>query len=337
MLTIHPPHPTGAAEPHPGAVWFDLESPTDTEIAVVAMYTGLAVPSRRDLSGIEPSSRLSFDGKALRLAAPVVAEMESERPDLVYVGLVLTPALMITVRHHALPLFETVHEADLGAAPAIFVALLEAFVGAQADHLEAARARLDDVSHLVFRGHERRREAQGRPAGLKPRTRNKRSETLMRAKLQTLGHIGEAISMTRESLLAVDRLAAYAPETVKSWFTPELGQRLAAVRTDIDALSLFEEHLLGKVQFLLDAILGFISIEQNEIFRVLTIASVVGIFPTLVAGWYGMNFHNMPEYGWALGLPVRHRRHRRLDPAAAGLVQVARLAVTATAGMARAL
>ena len=82
---------------------------------------------------------------------------------------------------------------------------------------------------------------------------------------------------------------------------PDLVKQLQAVRDDIGSLSLFEEHLLGKVQFLLDAVLGFISIEQNDIFKVLTIASVVGIFPTLVAGWYGMNFHNMPEYGWAYG------------------------------------
>jgi hypothetical protein len=51
----------------------------------------------------------------------------------------------------------------------------------------------------------------------------------------------------------------------------------------------------------LGALLGFIGIEQNDIFKVLTVFSVVGIFPTLVAGWYGMNFHNMPEYGWAYG------------------------------------
>ncbi len=55
------------------------------------------------------------------------------------------------------------------------------------------------------------------------------------------------------------------------------------------------------MQFLLDAVIGFIGIEQNDIFKVLTVFSIVGIFPTLVAGWYGMNFHNMPEYAWRYG------------------------------------
>jgi magnesium transporter len=55
------------------------------------------------------------------------------------------------------------------------------------------------------------------------------------------------------------------------------------------------------VQFLLDAVLGFINTEQNDIFKVLTIVSVVGIPPTLIASWYGMNFHFIPEYSWANG------------------------------------
>ena len=64
-----------------------------------------------------------------------------------------------------------------------------------------------------------------------------------------------------------------------------------------------EVHLSGKVQFLLDAVLGYITIEQNDLFKVLTIASVVGIPPTLMAGIYGMNFRFMPELDWAWGYP----------------------------------
>ncbi len=101
----------------------------------------------------------------------------------------------------------------------------------------------------------------------------------------------------------MDRATAFALDAAKSWFDPETTRRLKAVRDDIGSLALFEEHLLGKVQFLLDAVLGFISIEQNDIFKVLTVASVVGIFPTLVAGWYGMNFEHMPELHWAYGYP----------------------------------
>ena len=68
------------------------------------------------------------------------------------------------------------------------------------------------------------------------------------------------------------------------------------------------EEVVVSGQFLLDAVLGFINTEQNDIFRVLTIVSVIGIPPTLIASMYGMNFKNMPEltwkwgYQWGLGL-----------------------------------
>ena len=69
------------------------------------------------------------------------------------------------------------------------------------------------------------------------------------------------------------------------------------------SLNDYEGHLSDKVQFLLDAVLGYITIEQNDLFKVLTIVSVVGIPPTVVAGIYGMNFKFMPELGWELGYP----------------------------------
>lgn len=65
----------------------------------------------------------------------------------------------------------------------------------------------------------------------------------------------------------------------------------------------YEVHLSDKVQFLLDAMVGLIGISQNDIFKILTIVSIVGIPPTLIAGIYGMNFKTMPEYDWAFGYP----------------------------------
>jgi magnesium transporter len=59
--------------------------------------------------------------------------------------------------------------------------------------------------------------------------------------------------------------------------------------------------LANKLQFLLDATLGFINIAQNDVMKVMTIASVVGIPPVLIAGVYGMNFKNIPEYDWTWG------------------------------------
>ena len=81
----------------------------------------------------------------------------------------------------------------------------------------------------------------------------------------------------------------------------DLKARLSTIASDAQSLREFQEHLSEKTSFLLDALLGLSNIEQNNVFRVLTIVSVVGIPPTFFASMYGMNFKNMPEYDWPHG------------------------------------
>jgi len=294
MLTFHPLHSDAAAVPAADTVWADLLNPTPSEIQLIEDHTGLRLPGIENLREIERSSQLAVDGQVLRLAAPILAEADTDHPTLTYVGMILTPKLLITIRFAELKMFHAIPERACpsgrsSSSVEVFTALLEAFVGRQADLLERAREHLDGVSHAAFRENSKVPRKQAR------------SNEALRVRLRTLGRIGERVSMIRDSLLAVGRIAPFAQETAKAWIAPEFAGRLTAVRDDIESLNLFEEHLSGKVQFLLDAILGFISIEQNDVFKVLTIASVVGIPPTLVASMYGMNFHNMPEYTWTYG------------------------------------
>ncbi len=85
------------------------------------------------------------------------------------------------------------------------------------------------------------------------------------------------------------------------WASPEQKAQLASLKADIASLNDYDQQLGVKISFLLDAVLGFINIEQNNGVKVLTVVSVVGIPPTLIASMYGMNFKNMPEYDWAWG------------------------------------
>ena len=79
--------------------------------------------------------------------------------------------------------------------------------------------------------------------------------------------------------------------------------RLETLAADIRSLTDYDAHLSNKVQFLLDATLGLISIEQANIIKVLTVVSVVGVPPTFFASMYGMNFKYMPELDWVWGYP----------------------------------
>jgi len=301
MLTFHPSSKTssggakhGVHGVPVGAVWMDLFKAEPAEIALVEDHTGLTVPMLDDLRRIERSSQMVAEKQMLCLSAPVLANADSDHPSLSYIGLILTPKVLITTRFTELKVFKTTADrvCGAGAAPSsteVFVNLLEALIDREADLLETARGYLDDISHQVFRA-----KADGVKTAI-------RSGGVLRATLQKLGRIGDRISMIRESLMSVGRIAPFAREMGKSWIDADKRERLTAIAADVDSLNLFVEHLFGKVQFLLDAVVGLIGIEQNDIFKVLTIWSVVGIAPTLVAGVYGMNFQNMPEYHWKYG------------------------------------
>lgn len=294
MLVFHPQTQGEAASGvSPTTVWADLLNPTESEIELIEDHAGLRIPRIEDLREIERSSQLAADGQVLRLSTPVLSEQDPDHPGLTYVGMILTPKLLITVRFEEIAFFHAIPDRACPSGRAsssveVFTALLEAFVDRQADVLERLREHLDGVSRAAFREPEK-------PGRLK------RSNEALRKRLRTLGRIGDRISMIRDSMLAVGRIAPFALETAHDWIAPPYAARLTAVRQDVESLNLFEEHLSGKVQFLLDAILGFINIEQNDVFKVLTIVSVVGIPPTLIASMYGMNFHNIPEYEWAYG------------------------------------
>jgi magnesium transporter len=125
----------------------------------------------------------------------------------------------------------------------------------------------------------------------------------LRRALIAVGTTGDRLALARDALLGIGRIAPFVLSLREDWIVPEFEARLEAVTKDIISLNDYEAHLSSKVQFLLDAILGFITIQQNELFKILTIVSVVGIPPTLVAGIYGMNFKYMPELNWVGGYP----------------------------------
>jgi magnesium transporter len=289
---------TSAASELPGEViWIDLLDPTDEERAFVESRAKIRVPSKEALSEIEASSRLIVERGVLFLSTPVVARGGSPEAYLSPAGFVLWPKLLVTVRYTPLSTFDSVAEqirtdATLGSSIGVFTALLEAIVDRGADVLEHLGAEIDRISRGVFRGDP------SKPGHAV------RSTNTLRSTLSAVGAIGDRVSQARDVLLGVGRIATFAGDIGREWITPEFQVRLGAVSKDIISLNDYEAHLAGKVQFLLDAVLGYITIDQNDVFKVLTIASVVGIPPTLMAGIWGMNFKSMPELGWHWGYPL---------------------------------
>jgi magnesium transporter len=278
-----------------GAVWIDLVDPTDEERARVERETGLELPTRADIEEIESSSRVYAEGGALYLSSPVLETPDCTTGAVNVVGFVLSPDTLVTQRFGMVKAFDAVASAAARTAPAsardVFLKLLEAIVDHAADALERASAELEQVSHESFRtDHGRRNKA-------------KTSEALRRA-LRRIGRMGDGLSHVRDTLLGFGRIVTFVRENnATARLTQAEAVRLEAVRADIASLNDYQAHLTAKVQFLLDATLGYINIEQNDVVKVLTVVSVVGVPPVLIAGIYGMNFKRIPEFDWAFGYP----------------------------------
>ena len=129
-------------------------------------------------------------------------------------------------------------------------------------------------------------------------------ETVMLRQLMIrTGRTSERMARIHYTLVCLDRMAKFTQERGRDWIAHNLCADLQAVSSDIGSLVQFAEGLVSRVQLLQDAATGIINIDQNDVMKVLTIASVVGIPPVLVVGVYGMNFKNMPEYDWTWGYP----------------------------------
>jgi magnesium transporter len=274
------------------AVWFDLETPAAEERAFVTRITGLSLPDKAALTEIEASSRLSVSGPVLTMSLPVVTRNAEGVLQASVCGFVLSPDYLVTLRFSPSIVFSQFctqpHNTSDIASAHIFAGLLEAIVDRQADALERLRDELDHLSHRVF---QRR---------LKAEQRARNTETELKAVLGILGRDYDTISLLRDSQLGVARIVPYAVSSA-DWLPTTVRQRLKSAEKDVSSLDQYSEHLTSKVQFLLDSTLGLINIAQNALIKVLTIVSIAGIPPTLIAGIYGMNFRIIPELSWTYG------------------------------------
>jgi magnesium transporter len=147
---------------------------------------------------------------------------------------------------------------------------------------------VDQVSQRVF---EARRSRGG-------------SSRVYQGILYTIGRKGDLTSKVRESLVSIGRLVLFlANEDEAMRWSKEMRAQLKTMQRDTQSLSDHTTYLTNNITFLLDAMLGLVSIEQNNIIKLFSVVAVVLMPPTLVGTIYGMNFVHMPELDWRLGYP----------------------------------
>jgi magnesium transporter len=303
MLSVHVPRGTSlerqvveesGAVPE-GAVWFDLVSPTLSEDKLVERALGVAVPTREEMQEIEVSSRLYVESGARYMTATLMCQSDTASPKTTPVTFILAGHKLVTVRYDEPRPFTLISNKLARQCPVtvsgetVLMDLLDAVIDRAADILERAGAEIDRVSHDIF-------EPEGR--------RVDRTITY-RYILKTIGRKGDLTSKVRESLVSIGRLVLFLANEADGMKWPkEMRSQLKSMQRDVQSLSDHASYLGNKVTFLLDAMIGVMSVEQNNIIKLFSVAAVVLMPPTLIASIYGMNFKHMPELDWSFGYPL---------------------------------
>ena len=274
------------------AVWIDLLKPTMEEDRAVERLAGIAVPTREDMQEIEISSRLYIENSARYMTATLMCQSDTDMPKTTAVTFILAGHRLVTVRYDEPKPFALVeHKLARSCAAAItgemvLMELLDAVIDRCADILERCGADIDQVSHDIF---EPESERHGHA--------KQYSQILI-----AIGRKGDLTSKVRESLVSIGRVVTFLSAVMEGvkW-SKDMREQLKTMQRDVASLTDHSSYLSNKITFVLDAMLGVVNLEQNNIIKLFSVMAVVLMPPTLIASIYGMNFKVMPELEWQHG------------------------------------
>ncbi len=268
--------------------WIDLLTPNADELRYAESLCSIEMPTKDEMREIEATSRLYCEDGGRFMTTTVLSRVETDEPIISEITFILKSKLLITIRHTDSYSFRMFSQQLLRMSQTnrdlVFIGLLETLVDRQADVLERFGADLDSLSKKVFGTHHTRRKQKKED----PDTDD------LRDALEELGRVGDLITRQRDALVNLLRLITYAGNEEGCLGEDNLYMPLRSVSRDVNSLSEYAAFLSNKINFMLDAVLGLINIEQNDIFKVFTIMSVVFLPPTLIASMFGMNFKYIP-------------------------------------------
>lgn len=280
-----------------GATWIDLEEPTREEEALVERCLGLDVPTQAEMAEIEPSSRLYEQGGALYMTISVLRGVDDGRPASTPITFMFTGRRLVTIRY-ATPKPVRAFEENarrqpdmVKDAPHVLIGMLDAIIDRLADELEIIGGEIEGLSNEIF---QRNVDDRRIPA-----------DKLTKL-LTSIGRVQALLAKVRYTSVSTSRMLSFlaATKEVLEQAQQDFLNHVASLTTDVTSLGEHATFQSDNLQFLLDASLGLISIEQNAAMKLFSWAAIVFLPPTLIAGIYGMNFHHMPELSWVLGYPM---------------------------------
>jgi magnesium transporter len=278
----------------PEAIWIDMLSPTDADRRKVNALLGVEMPTRADMEEIEVSSRLYQEDGGIFLTTLILSNADSDTPGTDVVSFVLTHDKLVTIRYIDPQPFKTFAARCERGSPApqraemVLMALLDVIVDRMADILERAGAEIETISREIFQ----------------PRDDKVMRSADFQMVLRQLGRKHDLTGKMRESLLSTSRVLSFLTPAMDSKPFKEVRTHIKTLTRDVQSLQDHTSFLGSKLNYLLDATLGLINIDQNNIIKIMSVAAIVFLPPTLFASIWGMNFANMPDLHSPIGYPI---------------------------------
>ncbi len=268
-------------------VWVDLEAPSPMEKGWISARFGLDIPDNIVDEDLEESARFyEEDNGELHIRSDFLID-DDITPRNVRVAFILKDGVLFSVHGEDLPVFRLLRlrarriPALIGDAKDVLLKLYDADAEYSADALEGIYDNLEKVSARVLT-----RDVDDRAAGDALSAIAKEEDLNGRIRRNVMDTRRAVSFMMRSRLLNAEQF-----------------EEARQIMRDIDSLDSHTAFLFDKINFLLDATVGFININQNKIIKIFSVASVCLLPPTLIASIYGMNFQYMPELSQRWGYP----------------------------------
>ncbi|MCA1247167.1 magnesium/cobalt transporter CorA [Massilia sp. MS-15] len=270
-------------------VWVDLNEPTDEERILVKTTYGVTLPGEDEVSDIEASARYyEAENGDLHLRTDFLLEEEDGPSRVVTVAFILSGKILFSVHNDDLPVFRLVRlraRSRPGSIEDYMDVLLDLYATDaeySADALEGIYEALEEVSTRVLQKEFTDQDAA--------------------AALNAIAHEEDLNGRIRRNMMDTRRAVSFLMRG--RLLNADQFEEARQILRDIESLDGHTSFLFDKVNFLMDATVGFININQNKIIKIFSVASVAFLPPTLIASIYGMNFKVFPELNWNFGYPL---------------------------------
>ena len=271
-------------------VWVDLDAPTAEEKGWIAQHFGVTIPHDAVDDDLEESARFyEEDNGELHIRSDFLidAAIADGGPRNVRVAFILFRKVLFSIHAEDLPVFRLLRlrarriPALIEDAKDVLLKLYDADAEYSADALEGIYDSLEAVSARVLK-QQVNDEAAGEA-------------------LNAIAREEDLNGRIRRNVMDTRRAVSFMMRS--RMLNAEQFEEARQILRDIDSLDSHSTFLFDKINFLMNATVGFININQNKIIKLFSVASVALLPPTLIASIYGMNFKAMPELAWSLGYP----------------------------------